>query len=59
MKLTKAKQTELVKKFKHIVGTCNCPATSKTCLYWRNVDRRDKGEEDWQVDLIMKEIKKL
>lgn len=56
MKLTKAKQTELAKKFKHIVGTCNCPADSKTCTYWRNVDKCDY---DWQVDLIIKEIKKL
>lgn len=56
MKLSKTKQNELAKKLRHIVGTCDCPATSKTCTYWKNTDRSNR---DWQVDLIMKEISKL
>lgn len=56
MKITKAQEKKLKTKVKHITGECNCPATSKTCAYWKNVD---KGGEDWQADLIIKEIKLL
>lgn len=59
MKLTRAQEKKLESKIKHIVGTCQCPATSKTCAYWRNIDRRDKGGAEWQTDLIIKEVKKL
>lgn len=56
MKLTKAQEKKLVKIVSHITGECNCPATSRTCAYWKNVDR---GGADWQAELIVKEIKKL
>ena len=56
MKLTKAQEKKLTSKIKHIVGECNCSNSSKTCLYWKNVD---KGGDDWQAQLIIKEIKSL
>ena len=59
MKLSKLEEKKLAAKILHIVGECQCPATSKTCAYWKNTDRRDKGGAEWQTDLIIKEIKKI
>lgn len=59
MKLTAAQKKKLTTAIKHITGECGCSASSKTCAYWRNVDRRDKGGDDWQAKLILKEIEKL
>lgn len=59
MKLTSAQKKKLESKIKHIVGTCQCPATSRTCIYWKNIDRRDKGGDDWQAKEIIKEVEKL
>lgn len=56
MKLTKAQENKLITKIKHIVGECGCSSNSKTCAYWKLVD---KGGADWQVKEIIKEIKKL
>lgn len=56
MKITATQSKKLTAKIRHIVGECGCPASSKTCAYWKNVD---KGEDDWQAKLIIKEIKNL
>ena len=55
MKLTKAVEKKITNQVKHIVGECNCPATSKTCIYWKKVD----GEDGWQTKEIIKLIKSL
>lgn len=59
MKLTSAQKKKLTAVIRHITGVCDCPASSKTCAYWKNIDRRDKGGTDWQAKLIIKEIEKL
>lgn len=56
MKLTASQLKSLKSKISHIVGECDCPATSSTCAYWKTVD---KGGPEWRTDLILKEIKKL
>lgn len=56
MKLTKAQETKLAKLIVHITGECMCSPSSKTCLYWKNVD---KGDDDWQTKAIIKAIKEL
>lgn len=56
MKLTAKQKRTLASKVKHITGECSCSCNSKTCLYWKNVD---KGGEDWQAKEIIKAIEKL
>lgn len=56
MKLLKKDEQALKKKITHITGECGCSSNSKTCPYWKYVD---KGGENWQADLIIKEIKSL
>lgn len=56
MKLTKKQENELAKKLPHITGECLCSPSSKTCEYWKNVD---KGGDDWQTKAIIKAIKDL
>lgn len=56
MKLTAQQKKKLTSKINHITGECCCSPNSKTCLYWKNVD---KGGDDWQAKLIIKEIEKL
>lgn len=56
MKLTAKQKRTLTSKVKHITGECSCSCNSKTCLYWKNVDR---GGEDWQAKEIIKTIEKL
>lgn len=54
--MNKTQEKALASKIKHIVGECGCPASSKTCAYWLHVD---KGGDDWQTKMIIKEVKKL
>ncbi len=56
MKITKAQEKQILKKLPHITGECMCPASSKTCIYWKNVD---KGVENWQAKELVKLIKEL
>ena len=56
MKLTKTQEKKLAGKILHITGECQCSPSSTTCLYWKNVD---KGGDDWQTKLIIREIKAL
>ena len=56
MKLTKAQEKKLITKIRHITGECACSPNSKTCPYWKYVD---KGGEDWQAKLIIRELKSL
>ena len=56
MKLTAQQKKKLTSKVNHITGECECRPNSKTCLYWKNVD---KGGEDWQAKEIIKLIEKL
>lgn len=56
MKLTKKQENELAKRLVHITGECGCPASSRTCTYWKNVDKCDYN---WQTNEIMKLIKNL
>lgn len=56
MKLNATQKRKLTAKIRHITGECGCSPNSKTCSYWKNVD---KGGEDWQAKLIIKEIEKL
>lgn len=56
MKLTQAQIKKLKTKLAHITGECLCSASSKTCVYWKNVD---KGDDDWQAKEIIKLIKEL
>lgn len=56
MKLTVEQKKKLTTAVRHITGECGCSCNSKTCLYWKNVD---KGGEGWQAKLILKEIEKL
>lgn len=55
MKLTATQIKTLNKVLPHITGACMCSPSSKTCVYWKNVDKK----EDWQTAEIIKEIKKL
>lgn len=55
MELSKTQEKKLMAKLKHITGECQCPSSSSTCLYWKNVD---KGG-DWQSKQIIKAIKEL
>ena len=55
MKLTATQIKTLNKVLPHITGACMCSPSSKTCIYWKNVDKK----EDWQTAEIIKEIKKL
>lgn len=56
MKLTKMQENKLAKKIVHITGECNCLPSSRTCAYWKNVD---KADYNWQTHLIIKEVKNL
>lgn len=56
MKLTKAQEKKLASKVKHITGECSCSPNSKTCIYWKMVD---KGGDDWQAKEIIKALEKL
>lgn len=56
MKLTATQVKKLTPKLHHIVGSCDCLASSKTCTYWKKIDSKDR---DWQVKAILNEIKKL
>ena len=56
MKLDSKQKKQLSKTLPHITGECMCPASSKTCVYWKNVE---KGVGEWQTKLIIKEIEKL
>lgn len=56
MKLTKAQKMKLTKTISHITGECSCSPNSKTCIYWKLVD---KGGDDWQAKEIIKVIEKL
>ena len=40
----------------HILGICDCPITSKTCAWWKIVDKEDPAAE--QKKLILKLMKK-
>lgn len=55
MKLTATQEKKLTAKLIHITGECNCSPNSKTCLYWKLVD---KGGVEVAKEII-KEIKKL
>lgn len=55
MKLTKSVEAKLRKDISHITGECMCKPSSKTCTYWKCVE---KGGA-WQTDEIIKLIKKL
>ena len=55
MKLTATEVKKLQKILPHITGACMCSPNSKTCTYWKNVDK----SEDWQTKAIIQEIKKL
>lgn len=56
MKVNQTELNKLAKKITHITGECGCPASSKTCVYWKTVD---KADYNWQTDLIIKEVKSL
>lgn len=56
MKLTATQKNKLASKVVHIVGECKCSADSKTCTYWKNVDKCDYN---WQTELIIREIERL
>ena len=56
MKISKAQEKILTSVLKHITGECGCSANSKTCIYWKLVD---KGGDNWQANEIIKVIKKL
>lgn len=56
MKITKTQEKKLAQKLAHITGECMCSPNSKTCVYWKNVD---KGGDDWQVKEIIKIIKEI
>ena len=56
MKLSATQKKKLTSKVKHITGECGCSPNSKTCIYWRLVD---KGGDDWQAKEIIKEVEKL
>lgn len=56
MKLTAKQKRTLTSKVKHITGECSCSCNSKTCIYWKLVD---KGGDDWQAKEIIKVIEKL
>lgn len=56
MKITKAQEKKLAQKVRHITGECLCSPSSKTCIYWKKVD---KGGVDWQAQEIIKLIKEL
>lgn len=56
MKLTAKQKRTLASKVKHITGECSCSPNSKTCIYWKLVD---KGGDDWQTKEIIKLIEKL
>lgn len=55
MKLTTAQKKKLIGKLIHLTGECNCPPSSKTCLYWKYVD---KGGEEVAREIV-REIEKL
>lgn len=56
MKLTKTQEAKLSRAVRHITGECGCLPSSKTCAYWKNVD---KADTDWQAKLVVKEVKNL
>ena len=56
MKITKAQEKKLAQAVRHITGECLCSPSSKTCIYWKQVD---KGGADWQAQEIIKLIKAL
>ena len=56
MKLTAKQKRTLTSKVKHITGECSCSPNSKTCIYWKLVD---KGGDDWQTKEIIKVLEKL
>lgn len=56
MKLTKEQEKELRKALPHATGECNCPSSSKKCIYWAKVD---SSTGCWQTESIIKIIKQL
>lgn len=52
--MNKTQEKALRTTIEHITGECGCAPSSKSCIYWKQVD---KGGDKWQTDLIMKEIK--
>lgn len=59
MKLNSTQKKKLTSVIRHVTGECGCSPNSKTCLYWKNIDRRDKGGDDWQAKEIIKALEKL
>lgn len=56
MKVNQKEIDKLARKIIHLTGECGCSSNSKTCAYWKNVD---KADYNWQTNLIIKEVKKL
>lgn len=56
MKLTATQKKKLMSRVRHITGECGCSANSRTCAYWKYVD---KGGDDWQAKEIIKEVEKI
>lgn len=56
MKLNATQKKKLTSVIRHVTGECGCSPNSRTCLYWKNID---KGGDDWQVKEIIKVLEKL
>lgn len=56
MKLNATQKKKLTSVIRHVTGECGCSPNSKTCLYWKNVD---KVGSDWQAKEIIKALEKL
>lgn len=56
MKLTATQKKKLTSVIRHVTGGCGCSPNSKTCIYWKLVD---KGGDDWQAKEIIKVIEHL
>lgn len=56
MKLTATQKKKLISRAKHYTGECGCSPLSKSCPYWKLIDK--KGEDDLAKGLV-KELEKL
>lgn len=56
MKLTATQKKKLISRAKHYTGECSCSPLSKSCPYWKLIDK--KGEDDLAKGLV-KELEKL
>lgn len=56
MKLNATQKKKLTSVIRHVTGECGCSSNSRTCLYWKNID---KGGDDWQAKEIIKALEKL